>query len=82
MTGAHRRMAKVPCKRRCVLMYIWEKGSRMSNELDNGGCMSEDGKGAMQTKVCVGVCVFVRVCVYVCVCMCVGVYMGQGLADE
>jgi len=31
----------------CVLVYIWvwEKGLLNSNELENGGCTSEDGKG-------------------------------------
>jgi len=54
------------CVFACVLVYIWDKGSRTSNELDNGGCMSEDGKGSTYTKVRVGVCVFVRVRECVC----------------
>jgi len=30
----------------CLRVYM-EKGFRMRNELDNDGCTSEDGKGAM-----------------------------------
>ena len=65
------------CVFACVLVYIWEKGSRTSNELENGGCMSEDGKGSTHTKVRFGVCVFVRVRECVCELAFLGGYIWK-----
>jgi len=48
-----------------VLVYTWKKGSQMSNELDNGGCISEDDNGGTYVFGCMNIYIYMYLYLYI-----------------
>jgi len=52
-----------------VLVYTWKKGSQMSNELDNGGCISEDDNGGTYVFGCMNIYIYMYLYLYIYIYM-------------